>query len=109
MRSLFEPRKIGEIAPASKVLLYTALLLWSLFVLFPIYWLIITSFKTPAAVNEGPFFLPWVDFTPSLHAWRDLFVYDLSDTMRAYFNSIIIAFSATVLSCLLYTSDAADE
>ena len=101
MRSLFEPLKIGEIAPASKVLLYTALLLWSLFVLFPIYWLIITSFKTPAAVNEGPFFLPWVDFTPSLHAWRDLFVYDLSDTMRAYFNSIIIAFSATVLSVLV--------
>ena len=101
MRSLFEPRKIGEMAPATKFLLYTALLVWSLFVIFPIYWLVITSFKTPAAVNEGPFFLPWIDFKPSLHAWRDLFVYDLSDTMRAYFNSIIIAFSATVLSVLV--------
>ncbi len=95
---LFEPRKIGEMAPATKVVLYTLLLAWSLFVIFPIYWLVITSFKTPAAVNEGPFFIPWVDFKPSLHAWRDLFVYDLADTMRAYFNSVVIAFSATVLS-----------
>ena len=101
MLKLFEPRKIGEIAPATRFLLYAALLVWSLFVLFPIYWLVITSFKTPAAVNEGPFFLPWIDFKPSLHAWRDLFVYDLADTMRAYVNSIIIAFSATVLSVLV--------
>ncbi len=98
IRSLFEPRKIGEMAPASKLLLYTVLFAWSLFVIFPIYWLLITSFKTPAAVNEGPFFIPWVDFKPSLHAWRDLFVYDLADTMRAYVNSIVIALSATILS-----------
>jgi len=98
---LFEPRKIGEMAPAAKILLYTVLFAWSLFVIFPIYWLVITSFKTAAAVNEGPFFLPWVDFKPSLHAWRDLFVYDFSDTMRAYFNSIVIALSATVLSVLV--------
>lgn len=98
---LFESRKIGEMAPASKLVLYAVLLAWSLFVIFPIYWLVITSFKTAAAVNEGPFFLPWVDFKPSLHAWRDLFVYDLADTMRAYINSIIIALSATALSVLV--------
>lgn len=98
---IFESRKIGEMAPATKLVLYAILLAWSLFVIFPIYWLVITSFKTAAAVNEGPFFLPWVDFKPSLHAWRDLFVYDLADTMRAYFNSIIIALSATALSVLV--------
>jgi len=98
MGSLFEPRKIGEMALATKLLLYTALLVWSLFVIFPIYWLVITSFKTAAAVNEGPFFLPWVDFQPSLHAWRELFVYDFSDTMRAYVNSVVIALAATLLS-----------
>jgi len=98
MRALFEPRKIGQMAPATKLLLYLVLFAWSLFVLFPIYWLVITSFKTAAAVNEGPFFIPWVDFKPSLHAWKDLFVYDFADTMRAYTNSIVIALSATVLS-----------
>ena len=95
---LFEPRKIGQMAPATKIVLYTVLIAWALFVMFPIYWLIITSFKTPAAVNEGPFFIPWVDFQPSLHAWRELFVIDAGDTFRAYRNSIIIAFSSTALS-----------
>ena len=99
--SLFEPRKIGEMAPATKVVLYTLLIGWSVFVIFPIYWLLITSFKTPVAVNEGPFFIPWVDFQPSLHAWKDLFIYDAADTFRAYFNSIVIALSATVLSVLV--------
>ena len=42
---LFEPRKIGELAPATKILLYSLLLAWALFVLFPIYWLLITSVK----------------------------------------------------------------
>jgi len=100
-QSIFEPRKIGEMAPASKFFLYGVLLLWSLFVVFPIYWLFITSFKTPAAVNNGPFFIPWVDFQPSLHAWRDLFVDDFADTIRAYANSVIIAASSTVLSVLV--------
>ncbi|MEL6572204.1 MAG: carbohydrate ABC transporter permease [Pseudomonadota bacterium] len=99
--SIFEPRKIGEMAPATKVLLYTVLIGWSVFVIFPIYWLLITSFKTPAAVNEGPFFIPWVDFQPTLHAWKDLFIYDAADTFRAYFNSIVIAASATFLSVLV--------
>ncbi len=98
---LFEPRRIGEMAPATKILLYTILIGWSLFVIFPIYWLLITSVKTPAAVNEGPFFIPFIDFQPSLHAWRDLFVYDAADTFRAYFNSIIIASAATALSVLV--------
>lgn len=98
---LFEPRKIGQMSPASKTVLYIILVGWALFVIFPIYWLVITSFKTPAAVNDGPFFIPWVDFQPSLHAWYDLFVYDFADTTRAYFNSIVIAAASTALSVLV--------
>ena len=98
---LFEPRRIGEMAPATKILLYAVLIGWSLFVIFPVYWLLITSVKTPAAVNEGPFFIPWVDFQPSLHAWAELFVIDFADTLRAYRNSIIIALSSTALSVIV--------
>jgi len=97
---LFEPRAIGTIAPATRFVLYAVLIAWSAFVLFPIYWLFITSFKDAAAVNQGPYFIPWVDFSPSLHAWRDLFVIDYEDTLRAYFNSIVIALSSTFLSVL---------
>ncbi len=100
-RSLFEPPDIGQMATATKIVLYTVLLAWSAFVLFPIYWLIITSFKTIAAVNQGPYFLPWIDFEPSLHAWKELFVNDYRDTFRAYFNSIVISLSATALAILV--------
>lgn len=98
---LFEPRAIGQMAPATKVVLYTILIVWAIFVLFPVYWLLITSVKTPAAVNQGPYFLPFVDFQPSLHAWKKLFVTDYEDTLRAYANSIIISLSATALSVLV--------
>ena len=69
-QKLFEPPSVGKMAPAAKVVAYTLLFVWSLFVLFPIYWVIITSFKDAAAVNQGPFYIPWVDFQPTLDAWR---------------------------------------
>jgi multiple sugar transport system permease protein len=103
---LFEPQVIGKIPPGTKVLVYTALIIWTLFVLFPIYWVLITSFKEIADVNGGPVFIPFVDFTPSLHAWRELFVIDYEDTLKAYFNSIIIALASTLL-CVLIGSMAA--
>ncbi|MCY4259480.1 MAG: hypothetical protein OXC91_04365, partial [Rhodobacteraceae bacterium] len=101
IRKLFEPPGIGQMATTTKVLLYSALLAWCAVVLFPIYWLLITSFKDAATVNQGPFFLPWIDFQPSLQAWKDLFVDDYRDTLRAYANSIIISLSATALSVLV--------
>ncbi len=100
-RSIFEAPSIGQMSTATKVALYSFMLAWSAFVLFPIYWLIITSFKDAADVNQGPFFIPWVDFQPSLHAWKELFVTDYEDTLRAYFNSIVISLSATALSVLI--------
>ena len=35
--------------------------------------MIITSFKDAAAVNQGPFYIPFVDFEPTLNAWRSQF------------------------------------
>ena len=97
MTQLFEPPAIGRMAPATKIIVYSLLIGWSAFVLFPIYWIFITSFKTAVAVNRGPFYIPWYDFTPSLHAWKELFVFDWKDTLHAYFNSIVISLSATIL------------
>ncbi|MEM8748869.1 MAG: carbohydrate ABC transporter permease [Pseudomonadota bacterium] len=73
MQRLFEPPAVGKMAPVAKVFAYTFLGIWSLFVLFPIYWVIITSFKDAAAVNQGPFYIPFVDFQPNLDAWRAQF------------------------------------
>ncbi|MGI9366520.1 MAG: carbohydrate ABC transporter permease [Rhizobiaceae bacterium] len=76
MQRLFEPPAVGKMAPAAKLFAYTFLAIWSLFVLFPIYWVIITSFKDAAAVNQGPFYIPFVDFQPNLDAWRAQFNLD---------------------------------
>ena len=45
---------------------YALLFLWALVVLVPLYWVLITSFKGPGEVDNGPFYIPFVDFTPSL-------------------------------------------
>ena len=77
---------------------YIVLAFWAFIVLFPLYWLVITSFKLPFQVNEGPFYLPFIDYQPSLHAWRYVFVDVWSDTVRPYVNTIIIALVSTVLA-----------
>ncbi|MEM9584273.1 MAG: carbohydrate ABC transporter permease [Pseudomonadota bacterium] len=91
-------------SPASKIIAYTLLLMWSLFVLFPIYWVIITSFKDAAAVNQGPYYLPFVDFQPTLDAWRIQFTEDPHCTFGAIarqfgllgYNSIVFVLSPFV-------------
>jgi len=106
----FEPTRIGQMSPGGKVVVYGLLVLWSAFVLFPFYWLAITSFKLPVDVFDGPAYLPWIDFTPNLHAWADLADFSaksaLSETLTPYRNSVIIAFCSTAL-CVLIGSMAA--
>ena len=70
MERLFEPPAIGKMSPVAKIVAYGLLAFWSLFVIFPIYWVVITAFKDAAAVNQGPFYIPFVDFQPTLDAWR---------------------------------------
>ncbi|MFN0114274.1 MAG: carbohydrate ABC transporter permease [Paracoccaceae bacterium] len=76
MERLFEPPAVGRMAPVAKVVAYFLLAFWSVFVLFPIYWVVITSFKDAAAVNQGPYYIPFVDFQPNLDAWRTQFTSD---------------------------------
>jgi multiple sugar transport system permease protein len=85
-------------APATMVLTYALLGLWTFIVLFPLYWLIVTSLKLPIDVADGPVYLPFVDYTPSLHAWRYIFVDLGRDTFRPYVNSLVVAAVSTVLA-----------
>lgn len=85
---------------ASKPLRITVsafLLMWSLIVLFPLYWTFIMSFKNPAAIFGGATFIPWVDFEPSLEHWTGAFS---GTTARALTNSAVIA----VVSAAVATS-----
>lgn len=76
MERLFEPPAIGKMSPVAKFVAYAILLFWSAFVLFPIYWVVITAFKSAQVVNEGPYYLPFIDFQPTLDGWRAQFATD---------------------------------
>lgn len=83
------------------VVSYAVLGIWTLVVLFPLYWLFITSFKLPVQVNDGPVYLPFGDFTPSLHAWRYILVDLRNDTLRPYANTVIVGLTSSVLTLVL--------
>lgn len=77
---------------------------WAVIVLFPLYWIVVTSFKLPIDVYSGPRYLPFVDFTPSLHAWRYIFVDLRNDTLRPFANTVIVALISSALALLLGTA-----
>jgi multiple sugar transport system permease protein len=89
------------------LLSYLLLGFWTLVVLFPLYWLLVTSFKLPIDVNMGPFYIPFIDFQPSLHAWEYILVGDLAnDTKRNFLNTLIVAPISASLALLLGTGAA---
>ena len=107
IRYLFRRKSLFGPSPVGMVFSYLTLGLWALVVLFPLYWLAVTSFKLPVDVNTGPFYVPFVDFQPSLHAWHYILVGDLSnDTIRPYINTVIVALTSAVLALLLGTTAA---
>ena len=91
-------RDIYTPTPSGMVFSYVVLILWALVVLFPLYWLFITAFKTPLTVNSGPAYLPFIDFQPTMANWHYIF-YDLAnDTFRPYLNTIVVAITSSVLT-----------
>ncbi|PAQ04975.1 carbohydrate ABC transporter permease [Mesorhizobium temperatum] len=98
-RRLFEPASIDSQAPVARVVTYALLFLWALVVVIPLYWVLITSFKGPGEVDNGPFYLPFVDFAPSLQAWDFMLVQNY--TLRPYMNSVVVAVASTLLAVLI--------
>jgi multiple sugar transport system permease protein len=98
-RRLFEPASIDSQAPVARVVTYVLLFLWTLVVVIPLYWVLITSFKGPGEVDNGPFYLPFVDFAPSLQAWDFMLVQNY--TLRPYMNSVVVAVASTLLAVLI--------
>ena len=96
---MFEAESLEEMAPVPRVIVYTLLGLWTLVALFPLYWVLVTSFKVEVQVDGGPYFLPFVDFTPTLEAWN--FMLLKNNTLGPYLNSIVVALSSTLLALLI--------
>jgi len=101
MMNPFRRRSATDLSPPAKVVAFVLLLAWSAVVLFPIYWLFVTSFKTPYQVDKGPFYIPFVDFQPTLDAWNYI-LFDLgNDTIRPYINTVIVGLSSSLIALLI--------
>jgi len=101
-------RRRGRLArglsPWAAALAYLLLGSWTAVVVFPLYWILITSFKLPVQVYAGPVYLPFVDFWPSLHAWRYIVVDLRNDTLRPYVNTVVVSLTSSVLALVLGTA-----
>jgi len=85
------------VTPQRKIL--TTVVAWAvgMLIFFPIYWTILTSFKTEAqAINDPPLFF-FFDWTLENYA----VVQERSDYMRFLWNSVIIAGGSTLLGILV--------
>lgn len=103
-RGLFPSRaktSLTEMGPGGKALVVTGLLVWLFLTAFPIYWVLITAFKTPPAVNGGPTYLPWVDFEPSLRAWQDIFAGIRGQFYNTFRNSLIVGIASSTIALVI--------
>jgi multiple sugar transport system permease protein len=81
---------------------YVLLAIWVVIALFPLYWMVTLSFKNLRLITTGPFFLPWIDFSPVTLGWDDIF----QSGQRARFltamrNSLVCAIGSGLLSLVL--------
>ena len=101
MRGWRRYSSIHRPSPAGMVVSYLLLGAWAIVVLFPLYWLAITSLKTPIQVNGGPFYIPFRDFQPTLESWRYIIVDLGADTFRPYLNTVVVGLTSTTITVLL--------
>jgi multiple sugar transport system permease protein len=102
----FRRRSVDDLSPPAKAGAFLLLLAWAFVVLFPIYWLFVTSFKTPYQVDKGPFYVPFLDFQPTLDAWRYILVELGNDTLRPYTNTVIVGLTSSVIALVLGSAAA---
>jgi multiple sugar transport system permease protein len=91
-------RNRGRSTTIKHTLTYGVFAIWSFIIFFPLYWVVITAFKLPIAVNAKTTYIPWVDFQPSLDAWNYL-LFDIRDQLvKPYINSIIVANASAAIA-----------
>ena len=97
--------KISNQTKWHKLATYFVLWFWVLVCVFPIYWVAVTSIKAVPDIEGLPKYLPFVDFSPSLDAWRFILLDHAENLVPKFFNSLIVACAATIvtlaLSCML--------
>jgi multiple sugar transport system permease protein len=93
----------------SRVLIYLALIVWTIIALFPLYWTFSTSVKLGRDVTQGHL-IPWLDFVPSWKGWQSLglspdTIFATSSVrdefLKRFVNSTIASLGAGALAVVL--------
>ncbi len=102
MSRFFRTASPFQLSPAWKTISYVLLGIWTIIVLFPLYWVIITAFKAPADV-DFPKYIPFVDFKPTLDAWVGLLADPTSGNIvaRPYLNTIVVGVSSSAIALVV--------
>ena len=76
-------------------------LVWLFFCLFPLWWVLVTAFKPPLAVSQGATYVPFLDFQPTLQAFRDALSGVRGDFGGPIVSSILVSLVSTALAVFL--------
>ncbi|NWG18500.1 MAG: carbohydrate ABC transporter permease [Chloroflexi bacterium] len=85
-----------------RILLWVAVVVAIVWVLYPFVWAVITSFKTQREALE-PTIIPFLQFQPSMENWSAELGLGARETTLALGNSITISIGATTLATVLGT------
>ena len=85
-----------------RVLMSIAMVIATIWLIFPIYWAVITSLKKPADVFKLSF-IPFVQFKPTLENWQTELTLRAKEVFGALSTSFIVAISAAVVALAIGT------
>jgi len=85
----------------TKTLTRAMLILWTAVVVFPLLWMCSTAFKSQAAIVPTPKYIPWLEFGPTLDAFRTVLTQYRLRLLNAFENSVISASASAVAATIL--------
>jgi multiple sugar transport system permease protein len=84
------------------VIVYVILLSWTIWLAFPLYWLLIAAFKLPVDMTSYATYIPWVDFQPTVAAFSTVFqMANGLDPFLPFRNSVIISVAAGIIALIV--------
>jgi multiple sugar transport system permease protein len=79
---------------------YAPIGVWLVFVGLPLWWVVVTAFKSNSSIYGGARWIPWVDFSPTTEAWHEV-LGGTSSVIGPLEHSLIISSVATTVSVLV--------
>ena len=80
---------------------YTVLFVWSSVVIFPLFWMVTGAFKQQGDIFPNPTYIPWLEFEPTLRAFRTVLTDYRSQVINALTNSVIASLASATAATLL--------